>query len=349
MNKILIIDRDAEFIGRVKGILERFEHEVFSASTPGDVSKHFASGYWPDVILYEMRKDLHQAETSQLDALKIIQDHQSGKPFCYLLFLLNTEGKAQMVQGKQYGANDFLEKTLLNPGKLKRKIEKGLRYASLIRSIEQKKLGMKEKALSLERIKQISDKLLGMFRKLGEEEHFTNLQLAELMEGLHIISVEASGADDAPVEVEKTVVETKDQAFKVMVVDDNKNFLKLIEKALTKDTDLNVTTASSGEDAIYHFKNSLLTGSPFRLILMDIVMPGIGGIDALKKIREIEKERKTPRSAQVEVAMISANDDRKTMLDSHGAGCNRYIVKPFHINEAKQLIQKIKTQQLRSN
>jgi two-component system cell cycle response regulator DivK len=104
---------------------------------------------------------------------------------------------------------------------------------------------------------------------------------------------------------------------KIMVVEDNENNLYLIDFILRK-KGYEVTKTSSGEESI-----ELALKEKPALILMDIQLPGIDGLEAVRRIRESEADGNIPILALTSYAMTG---DREKALK---AGCNGYIEKPI--------------------
>ncbi|MCF8229751.1 MAG: PAS domain S-box protein [Bacteroidales bacterium] len=109
----------------------------------------------------------------------------------------------------------------------------------------------------------------------------------------------------------------KDKSI-LIVEDDESNFMFL--KTALRKTGINILVARNGKEAINMYNNNKNIG----LILMDIQLPVLNGIDATKEIRKTDRE--VPIIAQTAYAM---SDDRKKCLD---AGCNDYIPKPIKMD-----------------
>ena len=107
----------------------------------------------------------------------------------------------------------------------------------------------------------------------------------------------------------------------ILVVDDVKDNTDLIEHYLKGYSGLNLTKASSGAEAIEKFQKNT-----FNLILMDIQMPLMDGNEAVRKIREIESEKKMNKSI---IVMLSAHAISSEIENSKKAGCDGYITKPI--------------------
>ncbi|MBN1351973.1 sigma-54-dependent Fis family transcriptional regulator [candidate division KSB1 bacterium] len=104
--------------------------------------------------------------------------------------------------------------------------------------------------------------------------------------------------------------------YKILVVDDDKNIAKMIEINLRKEKSYEVKTATSGEACLKIVREELPD-----LVLLDIQMPGIDGIETLKRIKEYE-----PR---ISVVMMSAHGTIEKAVKSMKLGAYDFIPKPF--------------------
>jgi len=102
----------------------------------------------------------------------------------------------------------------------------------------------------------------------------------------------------------------------VLVVDDDKNICKMIEIQLRKEKTYIIETASNGEACLKSIRESVPD-----LVLMDIQMPGIDGIETLKRIRDIEP--------LIPVVMMSAHGTIEKAVESMKLGAYDFITKPF--------------------
>lgn len=102
---------------------------------------------------------------------------------------------------------------------------------------------------------------------------------------------------------------------KILVVDDEKEICDTLQRFLNR-RGYEVVTAYNGVDAISKVKLE----RP-HIVLLDIVMPDINGIEVLKRIKEIDKE--------TGVIMVTAVEDLDTARTCIKSGAYDYITKPF--------------------
>jgi len=101
-----------------------------------------------------------------------------------------------------------------------------------------------------------------------------------------------------------------------------------------------VDVAVNGQEAVTAFNIAHAEGKPYDLILMDIMMPEMDGLEALAQIRTTEHDKKL--RPQVKVLMTTALDDAKTVIRSfHDGEAAGYIVKPVHKEKLFAELQKL--------
>jgi two-component system, OmpR family, KDP operon response regulator KdpE len=105
----------------------------------------------------------------------------------------------------------------------------------------------------------------------------------------------------------------------VLVVDDEPSLRKVLRTSLTA-CGFSVEEARSGEEAL-----GAAQSHSFDLVLLDINMPGLGGIETCRRIRDL-----TPRAGIVMVTVRDQEDDKVHALE---AGADDYVTKPFRLRE----------------
>jgi CheY-like chemotaxis protein len=130
-----------------------------------------------------------------------------------------------------------------------------------------------------------------------------------------------------PVEEEKGEI-LEDTEKKVLVVEDDENSIFAINFVLKNISDADFV--KNGEEAIEMAKKN-----KYDLILMDIGLEGISGLEATKEIRKLAGYKKTPIVAVTAFAMVG---DKEKFL---AGGCSHYLSKPFKISEFKKFVTDI--------
>lgn len=116
--------------------------------------------------------------------------------------------------------------------------------------------------------------------------------------------------------------------MRVLVVEDDFTSRKVLQKILIPHGEVDI--AVNGLEAVEAFEASLREDRPYDLICMDIMMPKMDGREALRLIRQLEKELEVPPNLEVKVVMTTALDDPKTVFDSfYQDGATAYLVKPI--------------------
>ncbi len=125
--------------------------------------------------------------------------------------------------------------------------------------------------------------------------------------------------------------------MKSLVVEDDFVSRIVLQKMLSAYGPCDV--AVNGREAIEAYSLALNDGNPYELICLDIMMPEMDGKEALKKIRQLEKELGIHPVNEVKIFMITALDTPKDVVDAYyQGGCTAYLVKPIEkIHVAKAL------------
>ena len=101
----------------------------------------------------------------------------------------------------------------------------------------------------------------------------------------------------------------------VLVVDDNENLLRMLQRTLAYEG-FAVTTASNGREAL----RAVETNAP-KLIVLDWLMPEIDGIAVVKRLRA--------RCDETPILMLTARDAVENRVEGLNSGADDYLVKPF--------------------
>lgn len=108
-------------------------------------------------------------------------------------------------------------------------------------------------------------------------------------------------------------------SIKTLLVDDELEFLELLRKRLAK-RNVEVVAVDSGEEGI-----RAISEDNFDVVILDVKMPGMNGIEALRKIKQIAPD--------IEVIILSGHADMEYVDQGLELGAYDYLVKPVAFND----------------
>ena len=127
----------------------------------------------------------------------------------------------------------------------------------------------------------------------------------------------------------------------ILLVEDNPDDVKLTLRALKKNNILNeVIVAQDGVEAVDYlfgtgkFKDLDTTTMP-QVVLLDLKMPRMDGLEVLQRIRSDEKTRLLP------VVVLTTSNEDKDRVESYKLGANSYIRKPVDFNRFAEAVQQL--------
>lgn len=112
----------------------------------------------------------------------------------------------------------------------------------------------------------------------------------------------------------------------ILLVEDNPNDAELAIRALKKNNLANnLVHLEDGQEALDYLYNEN-NGMP-KLILMDVKMPRVDGIEVLRRLKSDEKRKIIP------IVMLTSSKEDKDIIDAYNLGVNAYIVKPVDFDQ----------------
>jgi two-component system phosphate regulon response regulator PhoB len=104
---------------------------------------------------------------------------------------------------------------------------------------------------------------------------------------------------------------------KILVVDDEEDILELVRHNLSKEG-YDITCAQSGEKAL-----EKATLKPFDMIILDLMLPGLDGLEVAKRLKAVAQTRHIP------IIMLTAKGEEADVVAGLELGADDYITKPF--------------------
>jgi len=115
---------------------------------------------------------------------------------------------------------------------------------------------------------------------------------------------------------------------KVLMVDDDKAFLNILSERM-RNRGMEVTTTASPVEAL-----AIVETQSFDAIILDLMMPEMGGIEAFQRIKE--------KNPELQVIFLTGNPSVSTGVDAMKLGAMDFIPKPVDLNELTEKIKQAK-------
>ena len=128
--------------------------------------------------------------------------------------------------------------------------------------------------------------------------------------------------------------------MKILVVEDDFGSRRMMQKMLEKYGIVDIVV--DGEEAVEAFKLAWEESSPYAVVFMDIMMPQMDGHEALKRLRELEREMGVKPSDEVKVIMTSVLEDPKNVIEAYyGGAATSYLIKPINREKLEEELARL--------
>lgn len=128
---------------------------------------------------------------------------------------------------------------------------------------------------------------------------------------------------------------------KILLIEDNPDDEALTLRAMKKNNIINdIVVARDGAEAIDYlfglgeYAGCAISNAP-QVILLDLNLPKIGGLEVLKRIRSDDRTRLFP------VVILTSSKEEKDLIESYKLGANSYICKPVDFNQFTEAIRQL--------
>jgi DNA-binding NtrC family response regulator len=122
------------------------------------------------------------------------------------------------------------------------------------------------------------------------------------------------------------------EKYSIVIIDDETEILNVLSRFLTRNSNFSVSTYSNPTVALSNMSNLKAD-----LVLLDIMMPQMNGLEVLEKLKANKPEQK--------VIMMTAYSTLDKVLKSHKEGATHYVMKPFDSLQAleKKILEVLKS------
>ncbi len=127
----------------------------------------------------------------------------------------------------------------------------------------------------------------------------------------------------------------------ILLVEDNQNDLDLTLHALRRENLANnILVARDGEEALdFLFCRADCAGRSFdrppKLVLLDLKLPKVDGIEVLKQIKS------DPRTKTIPVVIMTSSKEERDLVDGYNLGANSYIQKPVDFRQFRETVKRV--------
>ena len=127
--------------------------------------------------------------------------------------------------------------------------------------------------------------------------------------------------------------------MKILIAEDDFASRKFMLRFLQKFGECDITV--DGLEAVDAFLIALEAGDGYDLVCLDIMMPALDGYQALKAIRDIEKEKQIPEEQRTKIIMTTALNEGRNVSKAFELGCVAYAGKPIDQEKFENVLRKI--------
>ena len=128
--------------------------------------------------------------------------------------------------------------------------------------------------------------------------------------------------------------------MRILIAEDDLASRKFLYKFLSNYGDCDITV--DGIEAVEAFLLAWDEDKPYDLICLDIMMPKLDGVKALKVIREFEAQKKIKDKQQAKIIMTTALNQTDNVFDAFDSGCEAYAAKPIDTVKMLEVMRKMK-------
>jgi CheY-like chemotaxis protein len=129
--------------------------------------------------------------------------------------------------------------------------------------------------------------------------------------------------------------------IEILLVEDNQDDMDMTLRALRKANLTNkIQTVRDGAEALeFIFCEGAFAGRKFenppKVILLDLKLPKIDGMEVLKRIKS------DPRTKMIPIVILTSSKEQKDVIESYNRGVNSYIVKPVNFEQFAAAVQEL--------
>ncbi len=127
--------------------------------------------------------------------------------------------------------------------------------------------------------------------------------------------------------------------MRILIAEDDLASRKFLSRFLSAYGECDITI--NGMEALEAFMMAWDEDSPYDLICLDIMMPELDGLKALRTIRDIENQKGVVEEKRVKIIMTTALHDTESVFGAFETGCEAYAAKPIDTKKLVEVMKKL--------
>jgi two-component system chemotaxis response regulator CheY len=127
--------------------------------------------------------------------------------------------------------------------------------------------------------------------------------------------------------------------MRILIAQQDAETVAIVRAAITPEHV--VVEANDGDATALLITEASERGSPFDLLILDLQMPGMPGLEVLALLRSLEEPRKLAGGVTTRVLIVSESTSGRFIYGAHAMSCDGYLVKPLDVDKFREALDRV--------
>jgi DNA-binding NarL/FixJ family response regulator len=127
--------------------------------------------------------------------------------------------------------------------------------------------------------------------------------------------------------------------MRILIAQQDEETINAIRSAITPEHI--IVEANDGDGAALLITDASERGVPYDLLILDLQMPGMPGLEVLSLLRSLEEPRKLAGGVTTRVLIVSESTAGRFIYGAHSMSCDGYLVKPLNVAKFKEALDRV--------
>lgn len=127
--------------------------------------------------------------------------------------------------------------------------------------------------------------------------------------------------------------------MRILIAQQDEETVNAIRSAITPEHI--IVEAYDGDGAAVLITDASERGVPYDLLILDLQMPGMPGLEVLSLLRSLEEPRKLAGGVTTRVLIVSESTAGRFIYGAHSMSCEGYLVKPLDVSKFKEALDRV--------